>query len=137
MRRLEGHGHEERLARAKRGFKRSSISPRRISIPGFLTRSGGAFGLLVLGAGIGASSFILLEAATQSDDSGQGRRGSDGGVYYRSCRDAFQDGRANILRGEPGYRAQLDADGDGKACEPYVPMNRQAYPSSARRPGAA
>jgi hypothetical protein len=41
------------------------------------------------------------------------------GAYYSNCRDAFQDGRANIRRGEPGYRAELDADNDGLACEPY------------------
>jgi Excalibur calcium-binding domain len=124
MRRLEGHGHEQRLARAKSGFKRSRVGSRRIAIPRSLRKSVGALGLLVLGAGIGASVLILLEATQQPDHTDREGLLSDGGSYYRSCRDAFQDGRANILRGEPGYRARLDADGDGKACEPYAPMSR-------------
>lgn len=30
----------------------------------------------------------------------------------------------HILRGEPAYLETLDADTDGKACEPYAPINR-------------
>lgn len=39
-------------------------------------------------------------------------------VYYRNCAAARAAGASPILRGEPGYRPQLDADGDGVACEP-------------------
>jgi len=46
--------------------------------------------------------------------SAQGR-----GVYYRNCAAARAAGAAPIRRGQPGYRSQLDADGDGIACEPY------------------
>lgn len=42
------------------------------------------------------------------------------GTYYQTCREAFQDGRSNIRRGEPGYRPELDADHDGLACEPFL-----------------
>lgn len=38
--------------------------------------------------------------------------------YYRNCADAHSDGVYSIRRGEPGYREALDADGDGRACEP-------------------
>ena len=41
------------------------------------------------------------------------------GVYYRYCSDARRAGAAPIRRGEPGYSAHLDRDGDGIACEPY------------------
>ena len=34
------------------------------------------------------------------------------------CRTAHALGAINIRRGEPGYRAELDEDGDGLACEP-------------------
>lgn len=39
-------------------------------------------------------------------------------VYYRNCAAARAAGAAPLVRGEPGYRPQLDADGDGRACEP-------------------
>jgi hypothetical protein len=82
------------------------------------------FGWLALGVGIGASGLILLDTIQRPDQSRGASLQSDGAGYYRNCRDAFQDGRANIRRGEPGYRAALDRDGDGNACEPYVPINR-------------
>lgn len=37
---------------------------------------------------------------------------------YDNCTQAHQDGAYNIKKGEPGYRAKLDRDGDGIACEP-------------------
>lgn len=44
-------------------------------------------------------------------------RASSGGVYYRSCAEARAAGVAPLLRGDPGYRAGLDRDNDGRACE--------------------
>ncbi len=42
------------------------------------------------------------------------------GAYFRNC-DAARAARvAPIYRGDPGYRAPLDADLDGVACEPYA-----------------
>lgn len=46
-------------------------------------------------------------------------RASGGSAYYRNCAAARAAGAAPIYRGEPGYRAPLDRDGDGVACEPY------------------
>lgn len=44
--------------------------------------------------------------------------GPGGGLaYYWSCADARRAGVAPMERGEPGYRAGLDADLDGVACE--------------------
>ena len=40
-------------------------------------------------------------------------------TYYRDCDDARAMGAAPLHRGAPGYRPELDADGDGVACEPY------------------
>jgi cystathionine beta-lyase/cystathionine gamma-synthase len=120
MPRLEGYGHEQRLAQAKRAFKRSRAGrPINLSRK-LLNRLRGGAGLLLLGAGIGASAVILLDAAQPSSKAVT----ATAGPYYSSCRDAFQDGRANILRGEPSYRAELDADSDGKACEPFMPTRR-------------
>jgi micrococcal nuclease len=41
------------------------------------------------------------------------------GGGFRSCAAARAAGAAPLYRGRPGYRPQLDADGDGIACEPY------------------
>ncbi|WP_123738027.1 excalibur calcium-binding domain-containing protein [Salana multivorans] len=38
-------------------------------------------------------------------------------VSYRNCTEARNSGLAPIYRGEPGYAAHLDRDGDGVACE--------------------
>lgn len=40
-------------------------------------------------------------------------------TYFRNCREAWAAGAAPLRRGEPGYRAEMDGDGDGIACEPY------------------
>jgi hypothetical protein len=39
--------------------------------------------------------------------------------YYRNCHSARAAGAAPLNAGEPGYRDELDRDGDGVACEPY------------------
>ncbi|WP_205214971.1 MULTISPECIES: excalibur calcium-binding domain-containing protein [Sphingomonas] len=41
------------------------------------------------------------------------------GVYYRGCREAEAAGAAPLHRGDPGYREDMDGDGDGIACEDY------------------
>lgn len=38
---------------------------------------------------------------------------------YRGCREARAAGAAPLYRGQPGYRAHMDGDGDGIACENY------------------
>ena len=40
-------------------------------------------------------------------------------VYYKNCDAARAAGAAPLHRGDPGYRSELDRDGDGVACEPY------------------
>ncbi|MGW6719388.1 excalibur calcium-binding domain-containing protein [Streptomyces sp. NPDC054995] len=39
------------------------------------------------------------------------------GVYYENCDAARAAGAAPLLRGDPGYREELDREGDGVACE--------------------
>ncbi|HEY7009563.1 MAG TPA: DUF1524 domain-containing protein [Jatrophihabitantaceae bacterium] len=38
-------------------------------------------------------------------------------VYYANCTAVRAAGKAPLLKGQPGYRAALDRDGDGVACE--------------------
>ncbi|SBV31861.1 Excalibur [uncultured Sphingopyxis sp.] len=40
-------------------------------------------------------------------------------VYFGNCREARAAGAAPLYRGQPGYRPEMDGDGDGIACEPY------------------
>lgn len=39
------------------------------------------------------------------------------GTYYANCAAVRAAGKSPLLRGQPGYRAGLDRDGDGRACE--------------------
>ena len=39
-------------------------------------------------------------------------------VYYKNCQAARDAGASPLRRGDPGYRSELDRDGDGIACEP-------------------
>jgi hypothetical protein len=38
-------------------------------------------------------------------------------VYYSNCTAVRAGGKAPLYRGQPGYRAGLDRDNDGVACE--------------------
>lgn len=40
-------------------------------------------------------------------------------TYFRNCKEAWAAGAAPLHRGQPGYRPEMDGDGDGIACEPY------------------
>ncbi len=40
-------------------------------------------------------------------------------VYYSGCNAVRAAGKAPLRYGEPGYRSDMDGDGDGVACEPY------------------
>jgi hypothetical protein len=64
--------------------------------------------------------FICLLLAAQFDwiSAGTPSRSGDTGTYYPDCAAARAAGAAPIHVGEPGYRPELDADGDGTACEP-------------------
>jgi len=84
------------------------------------------FDFLALGAGIGASSLTLLDASQWSDQTSRDGSFEEGLASCRNCRDAFQDGRMHILRGERACCEPLDsdADADGKARDPYAPIDR-------------
>ncbi|MCA1005082.1 DUF1524 domain-containing protein [Rhodococcus hoagii] len=42
---------------------------------------------------------------------------ASGEVFYANCKAARTAGAAPLHRGQPGYRAAMDSDGDGVACE--------------------
>ncbi|WP_344698624.1 excalibur calcium-binding domain-containing protein [Sphingomonas limnosediminicola] len=41
-------------------------------------------------------------------------------VYYADCDAARAAGSAPVMAGRPGYRAELDPDGDGVGCVPIA-----------------
>lgn len=47
------------------------------------------------------------------------KREPQAGDYWGGCNDARASGTFPIYRGEPGYREDMDGDGDGIACEPH------------------
>ena len=63
---------------------------------------------------VAMASLLIILAVPASPVSAQ-----TGGVYYKYCSHARAAGAAPIRRGQPGYGAHLDRDGDGIACEPY------------------
>ena len=46
-------------------------------------------------------------------------RAPQAGDSWPGCNEARAVGTAPIYAGEPGYREEMDGDGDGIACEPY------------------
>jgi hypothetical protein len=75
---------------------------------------------MLFGAAVGMGGFVVVDSVGPAEEPSALGALSLREPYYANCREAFQDGRANIGRGEPGYRRPLDADGDGLACEPYT-----------------
>lgn len=84
----------------------------------------GVIGLLVGVGSVAATpqgrNLVAAQAADLAVASGLKRkREPRPGDHWSGCDDARAAGTAPIYEGEPGYRAQMDGDGDGEACEPY------------------
>jgi len=43
----------------------------------------------------------------------------DRSIHYAGCNEVRAAGKAPLHAGQPGYRVEMDGDGDGIACEPY------------------
>lgn len=65
-----------------------------------------AVSLLAITVGVTAGNWTYLSAQVP--------------VYYPDCASARAAAAAPMNRDAPGYRAALDADDDGIACEPYI-----------------
>ena len=57
------------------------------------------------------------EQDQSKSDQTQEQSGESSGTYYASCKEARAAGAAPLYLGESGYRAELDRDHDGVACE--------------------
>lgn len=104
------------------------VSPRQRAAP---LSVGGALRLLGLGVGLGIAFgvAVLLGTANGRDMLGTATRPAavalglirarppQEGDHWSRCARARAAGTAPIYIGEPGYRDELDWDGDGVACE--------------------
>lgn len=54
-------------------------------------------------------------AALESADQ---RAAIEQSVYYAGCNEVRAQGKDPLYAGQPGYRPEMDGDGDGIACEP-------------------
>jgi hypothetical protein len=61
----------------------------------------------------------VLSVAANSSRPLVRRNAPPAGAYYSGCNAARAAGVAPLYVGEPGYRPEMDGDGDGIACEPY------------------
>ena len=79
------------------------------------TIAGGLMGLYQQGHLSQQVGTVQPVAASQGIISGK----SQTSEYWPRCSAARAAGVAPLYEGEPGYRPELDSDGDGVACEPY------------------
>ena len=86
-----------------------------------------AFGLKVAGVSLVVFLTVLfsdrlpaaLDTAVRFSNGHQRANSPPVGAHYWGCDDARAAGVAPLYAGEPGYRTEMDGDGDGAACEPY------------------
>lgn len=57
------------------------------------------------------------QKASEDAAAAQNARNQQQSTYYANCAAVRAAGKAPIYRGEPGYSANLDRDGDGIGCE--------------------
>ncbi|GAA4761954.1 excalibur calcium-binding domain-containing protein [Novosphingobium ginsenosidimutans] len=75
--------------------------------------------------GIGSLAFTangraILSAGLRPAAAPDGQtREPQAGDYWENCAAARRAGVSSINASEPGYRDDMDGDGDGVACEPY------------------
>jgi len=117
---MTSHRPDFQRRRSRRPQGRSN--GRRSSSSGFGILVAGAAALLFLGVFNGDRLPSALSAIIQfSRDLGRAHH-PPLGAYYLNCEDARAHGVAPLYAGEPGYRPEMDGDGDGIACEPYRGM---------------
>jgi hypothetical protein len=56
---------------------------------------------------------------TSREASGTATRSLERSIFYSGCNEVRAAGRAPLYAGQPGYRVEMDGDGDGIACEPF------------------
>lgn len=99
--------------------------PKKLKVRSLATLFGGAAfaGLMFGTASAGAfPSWVAMQEAVKPLAVSVGlirAREPQPGDFWPGCDAARTAGTAPIYAGEPGYRDEMDRDGDGIACEPY------------------
>ena len=63
--------------------------------------------------------FFIMPAMMETPEERAARHAVERSVTYSGCNEVRAAGKAPLHRGEPGYRSNMDGDGDGTACEDY------------------
>lgn len=71
---------------------------------------------LIVGMAGGAAWSVLPVGITKSS---QERERIESSVTYAGCNEVRAAGKAPLYAGQPGYREDMDGDGDGIACETH------------------
>lgn len=73
-----------------------------------------------------AEDFAWSTRGSDSSGNAQAKQqgSSDKTIYYAGCNEVRAIGKAPLYEGQPGYREEMDGDGDGIACEPIRPNHR-------------
>lgn len=104
-----------------RGYQ-DRMSSRAISLPKIMIAAaamGSVFGLGTVAATPSGRSALAKQVDNVAVSLGWKRkREPEAGDQWSGCNDARASGTSPIYRGEPGYREDMDGDGDGIACEP-------------------
>ena len=69
------------------------------------------FGYTITGDAVPLVSRLTMSASERAT--------SERSVTYSGCRELRRLGKAPLYAGQPGYREEMDGDGDGIACEDY------------------
>jgi hypothetical protein len=73
----------------------------------------------ILGTGAGFVASQLPPELTMNQEELDRMHAVEQSVHYDGCNEVRTLGKAPLRRGQPGYGAHMDGDGDGVACEPY------------------
>jgi len=93
-------------------------SPRRSALRSNSFRTNVLAASLFVGVVVYNTAPLLQRALTGSTEMLDREAAVERSAYYPNCNAARAAGVAPISRGSPGYRSELDGDGDGVACEP-------------------
>jgi hypothetical protein len=115
----EGSGQPQPVSNVQTGRDPSSRSPGEATGPVLTAADGTApAGGSGTGSPNGPSTAGPAPASTTTGGGPTHPQGAgdSAGVYYKNCGQARKAGALPLFRGDPGYSARLDKDGDGEAC---------------------
>lgn len=68
----------------------------------------------------GAAGYVWSSLPPATVQSPEHSKQIERSVHYAGCNEVRALGKAPLYAGQPGYRPEMDGDGDGVACEPHV-----------------